>query len=379
MSNNIDILRKVDFLQSLDELTLEKISELFKEKVYTKGSILFEEGEIGDIFYVVKKGKVSLTKRIKSTEGELSFFGPYEYFGELALIDEEPRSATAITFDDSVMLSINKKDFLQVCKENPEVLLSIVKTMSSRLRATNEMYIEMWDELIKKNKLAAVGTAASKIVHDIKNPLTIIVLTSQMIERIFEGSSELAQKITAQVGKVNDMVKEILEFARGEAIGLDIVDININKFIEELSEEYTPIAEVKSTDVIVDSSVDDTVLRFDKDKIGRVIMNLINNAIEAFDDEPGEIYLTANLEGSWFHLSVIDNGPGIHEKYLDTLFEPFVTHKKKSGTGLGLAICKKIVTDHNGKMTVKNHEKAGAQFDIYIPALYRRHECIDDD
>lgn len=369
MNDNSKIFKQVDFLRSLDEDVLERIISAFKETPYSKEQVIFEEGEIGDCFYIVKSGMVALTKRSSlegNITGELSFFKPCDYFGELALIDDEPRSGTATASEDTVLLEVCKENFLNTCRAHPEVLFSVVRTISRRIRETNDRYMNMWDELLKKNKLAAVGTAASKIVHDIRNPITIIILTAQLISDVYEGSEQFAQKIVNQANRVNDMVREILDFASGEKIKLNISGVNLDDYFTVLVEEFQPLCQTRDIILDIENTVSDKVW-LDKDKISRLFYNLIKNAIDAFGEESGLIEIKSRISGNKLHVKVSDNGPGIPKRIIDEIFEPFITVNKQGGTGLGLAICKKIVTDHGGDIKVTNRPGKGARFDICLP------------
>lgn len=369
MKESIEVFRRIDFLESLDDEAIARIISLFEEESYRKGTVLFNEDDIGDCFYVVKTGKVGITKRLKIAQhvtGELRYFGPYEYFGELALIDDEPRSANAIISEDSVLYKVCKIDFLTICREYPDILFTLVKTMSRRLRDTNERYISIWDELLMKNKLAAVGSAAGKIIHDIKNPITIIVLTAQLMEKVFEGSSEFTERIVGQVNKVKDMVKEILDFASGEQTGFDISRTDLQNFFKELEEDMQPVIEARNLEMFIDNRVTRKV-KIDSDKMSRVFANLIKNAMEAFEGKPGKIFIQAEILDNNLRFQVVDTGPGFNLENLSTVFDPFVTYNKKSGTGLGLAICKKIVEVHNGNISASNSNEGGAKIEINIP------------
>jgi signal transduction histidine kinase len=367
--NNFQIIKQIDFLENIDELAFSTIAGMFKEVNLPKGAVLFEENQVGDCFYILKSGKISLTKRVnleEDTTGEIIFFKPYDYFGELALLDEEPRSGTATVVEDASLLKIEKDDFLTVCKVYPYVLFKIVKTMSGRLRETNQRYIGMWNELIKEKKLAAIGAATSKIVHDIKTPITIIILTAELIERLFQDSSPYTQKIVKQVKVVDEMIKEVLEFSRGRKSDLDISEVDLNEFFAELLEQMNPLAEIKNIELTLKNYVQQKVF-FDLIKIHHTIFNIFKNGMEAIDSEKGRIEINAEIAEGRLHISLFNDGPPIPQEFLAKLFEPFATFGKKTGTGLGLAICLKTIKDHNGDLTVRNLPEGGVQFDIYLP------------
>lgn len=366
-----EILRKVDLFEELSSDYLVKLNNIAKVVSFPKNTYIFHENEIGDSFYIIIEGKVSITKiiNIEANDQETSLMEltSDDYFGEMALIEEEGRSASALCMTNCTLLQFLKSDFINLCMENPHILLILTKKISSRLRETNERYVKTWDSLLRKNKLAAIGTAASKIVHDIKTPITIIVLTAQMLKSTFPDSAVSADKIIKQTKTLDSMVREILEFARGQQSQVVKNTIDFSEFFNEILENTEPMADDREIKLIAKNRVESGhIVKFDEKKIRRVIINLIKNSFEALKFR-GIVNFDASIEDNFLHLVISDDGPGIPEKIIDQLFEPFVTMGKSGGTGLGLAIVKKIISDHNGKITVKNKENNGAQFDIWLP------------
>ena len=368
--DNLSVIRQIDFLSQLDESAVNAIAKQFEEIKVAKGEVIFKEGDAGDCFYILKSGKIELTKKLNISEqktGELFEFKPLDYFGELALIDDEPRSGTATALEDSVLLKIHKKQFHDVCQGFPEVLFAIVKTISKRLRETNDKYMEMLDALIKEKKLAAIGTAASKIVHDIKTPITVIVLTAQLIENVFEDTSSFTERIVKQVNVLDEMIKEILLFARGEKSDLHMNKVDLDSFFRGVLDDLNPIADARDIKLFLSNRIKRDIV-LDTQKIGRTIVNICKNAMEAIGENPqGKVEIKTEERGDYLHIEIQDNGPGIPEQILGNLFEPFATYGKKGGTGLGLAITQKIIQDHNGKINAYNRKEGGACFEIDIP------------
>ncbi len=363
----VNILRNVPFFSSLSDEDLRQIAEYFRELTFNAGDVVFTEGEKGDSFYILKEGALEITKRIRDdleTEAELSTMEPYEFFGEMSLLDESPRSATAKAITDVIVLRMDKNDFLDVCIQHPQVIFHLTKTMSKHLRNTNNQFASVLDNLIKRNKLAAIGSAASKIVHDIKTPITVIVLTAQLIENLYPDTSKYIQRIVRQTGVLDDMVREILDFARGERINLDIKPVDMDTFCSNVMEDMYPIAKDRGIELRVINNVNKPV-GFDQKRIKRTVVNIIKNSMEALGTS-GDINVETRECEERLHIAIWDNGPGIPEDILPTIFEAFVTKGKKDGTGLGLAISKKVVSDHRGEITASNYD-GGARFDIYLP------------
>ncbi|PID27774.1 MAG: hypothetical protein CSB55_07605 [Candidatus Cloacimonadota bacterium] len=364
-----EILRQVEFFSNLNDDQLNTVIDGFKEERFRKGDIIIKEKEKGDSFYILKEGKVEILLNIDK-EGiecaDLRVFQPYEYFGEMALIDNSPRSATAVAVtDEVVLLKMHKCFFMNICLVYPEVVFSLMRTMSERLRNTNSQFADVVRSLLKKNKMGAIGSAAGKIVHDIKTPLTIIILTAQLVERLFPEAESYVNKIIKQTRLMDDMIKEILHFARGEKIELDLSVTYMKDFMKEIEENMVTLAEDVNVELYFENSLTDPVV-FDIQKIKRTVTNIIKNGIEALK-ENGKIKIKSFAEDNFIVIQIKDNGSGIPENILPDIFEPFTTFGKKSGTGLGLAICKKVIDDHKGKLTARNLEEGGAEFTISIP------------
>lgn len=366
--DKIVILRKIDFFKDLKNQDLEKISSFFHEALYRKNEVIFEEGEPGDSFYILKDGRVGITIRLNedtNTEAELRVFEPHEYFGEMSLIDNSPRSATARAITDSVLFRIMKNDFIKVSLNYPGVITSLIRTMSDRIRATNEQFAHVLESLINKSKLAAIGSAASKIVHDIKTPITTIVLSAQQLEELFPDTKKFTGRIVKQTKILNEMVREILDFASGALSSLEIVENDLDSFFKEILESIEPLAAEKEIKIQLDNTVDSNIF-FDALKIERTIINIVKNAVEAME-RPGVINIRCKKKNGNLHIAIFDTGPGIPEDILQIVFDPFVSKGKTVGTGLGLSMCQKVIHDHKGSITACNPKKGGARFDIILP------------
>jgi signal transduction histidine kinase len=162
------------------------------------------------------------------------------------------------------------------------------------------------------------------------------------------------------------MVREILEFAKGEKSNLKISEVDLQDFIDDLREELSPLSEVHKIKMNMVNVVKEKVF-FDPLKIRHTILNIFKNGVEAMDRRGSKIDLKTEMIDDKLHIMIANDGPPIPEQIMDQLFEPFVTYGKNSGTGLGLAICHKTVKDHNGEMIAQNLPEGGVRFDINIP------------
>ncbi len=143
-SKNSEFLKKVYLFNDLTEPELEKVLALAYEKIFEKETAIFQEGEIGDAFYIVTEGQIRISTMVPGVgEEALKVLRSGDYFGEMALIDDFPRSAAAIAHEAQVkLLAIYKRDFKKLMAEDKDLaykLMSVfIKTLSSRLRDTND-------------------------------------------------------------------------------------------------------------------------------------------------------------------------------------------------------------------------------------------------
>jgi two-component system, NtrC family, nitrogen regulation sensor histidine kinase GlnL len=369
----LENFKRVDIFAGLKEQDLIEMSERFEQMKVAANEPVFSEGSPGDFFYIILTGEVIINKVIPdpdSTQAPLTVMGPNEFFGEMALIDEFPRSASAIATQDSVLIRINKDRFIELCTSYPILLFNLIRTLSFRLRETNTRFIEALENIMKKNKLAAIGMAASKIIHDIRTPLTVIVLAAQIIEQLYPQASEFSHDIIKQTDFLDQLVKEMLDYAHGKESTIFIAPFDLEETMNELVLHGNQISKGKTIAFEINNKVDQK-LCLDGMKIKRVLLNLIKNSIEAIADT-GTVFLDADIQGKFFHFRISDTGPGVPESMLKNLFDPFFTAGKTYGTGLGLAICEKIIHDHKGTINYQNREGGGSQFDILIPLVFER-------
>jgi CRP-like cAMP-binding protein len=141
-----EILKKIYFFEGLTQKELSEITKICQNVSYKKGDIIFKEGSFGDKFYIITKGAIRISKVIPNIgEEALAVLKSGDYFGEMALIDDFPRSADAIANEDAVLMTISKSDLDNLLYFNKEIayklLWTFCRTLSTRLRETNEKLV----------------------------------------------------------------------------------------------------------------------------------------------------------------------------------------------------------------------------------------------
>jgi two-component system nitrogen regulation sensor histidine kinase NtrY len=226
-------------------------------------------------------------------------------------------------------------------------------------------------ELIKAQKVAAWQEVARRVAHEIKNPLTPIQLSAQRLrKKFFEKSpdfeaifDESTNVIVNEVTSLKHMVDEFSKFARLPTP--QMAHQSLHDVITEVATLYRGAH--KDVELIVQLDEDLPTLNFDREQLKRVLVNLLDNAIQAMHQK-GRVWLATKYDTKRRRavVSVADEGTGIAPEDREKLFVPYFT-RKKTGTGLGLAIVRRIITDHEGQIQAGPNHPKGAVFTFELP------------
>ena len=232
-------------------------------------------------------------------------------------------------------------------------------------------------DVVQAEHEAAWSEVARRLAHEIKNPLTPIRLSAERLQHrlhpeLSEQSADLLQRmsrtIVNQVDNLKGMVDAFSDYARAPALKLQAVDLNA------LASEVAELYQVNDQGVsVVVEPAEVPKLHLDSGRIRQLVVNLLKNAFEAFNDESERREVTIQTlvcEGARgkleIELKIMDTGPGIPADILPNLFDPYVSSKQK-GSGLGLSIVKKIVEEHSARVVARNNEMKGAAISVYFP------------
>lgn len=360
-------LEKNKLFSRLSPQEFKKLRRIAREQTYKADKEIFKEGDPGDGLYLVKDGLVEIsvsngqTGRYVFTEA-----GPGELLGEMAVIEDQTRSATAVARKETVLYFIARADILELVDECPALAMAILREISHRLRSFNRQYLR---EVLQAERLSVVGRFARSIVHDLKNPLNIIGLTAEMaaLDRTSDQSRDRAlNTIRQQVDRINDLVAEILDFTQGTSPDLVLPPMNFATFVSDVLEELRPEADLRAASIELENEPPSVALPLNPKRLRRLFFNLIHNATDAMP-RGGKILLRFRSASGAVVTEVEDTGPGIAPEIAGHLFEAFATFGKVNGTGLGLSICKKIIEDHRGWINARNEPGRGAIFEFGLP------------
>jgi signal transduction histidine kinase len=360
-------LESVALFQGLNPDERQGLRRIAQERRFVTGQEIFREGEPGDGVYVIREGLVEIAHFVDLKEHRVfSRLGPGEIFGEMAVIENLPRSATAIAVRDAQVSFIPRDEMLGLLKRSPGLAFNLLQEVSRRLRDFNELHLR---EVIQAERLAVVGNFARSILHDLKNPLTVISLAAETLEHPGLAPEKRAQSLAyihKQIENIKGMIGDILQFTQGADTGAAFVATDYRRFIHELLPELNADAKVKSVRIELQNEPPSVRLLLDTRRLRRVFFNLLHNATDVMP-AGGNIFLRFQHNGKEVITELEDTGPGIAPEIADRLFQPFATHGKAHGTGLGLSIAKKTVEDHGGRMDVRNEPGHGAIFSFALP------------
>lgn len=234
-------------------------------------------------------------------------------------------------------------------------------------------------ELSVAHSMSAWREVAKRIAHEIKNPLTPIQLSAQRLQRFFAGRDvdpavlECSQTIVEHVDSIKRLANEFSNFARMPTA--EFKPTNLNSLITDTISPYAENHNDLVFQFVADNSIPEVSL--DPEQIRRLIINLVENAIDAMRNQVG-IGMNSRIvvKTSWDRLErtasfeISDTGPGIRDEDKPRIFEPYYT-TKNDGTGLGLAIVTSIVRDHEGQIRVVDNTPQGARFIVDLPLTPR--------
>lgn len=354
-------------LRGLSPQEVQPFLRIAVRKAFAPAQPIFREGDVGDGLYVVAEGTIAISALVGRDKTQiLSRLGPGDFFGEMAVLDQQARSATATAETAAVLHFIPRDAMLEALERTPRLAFSLVREFSLRLREFDRQYVQ---ELLQAERLSLVGRFARSIVHDFKNPLAIISLAAEMgasPNAPLQSRQLTQERIRKQVDRLSAMINELLEFTRGSQTVNVLAPADFAQFMQTLLDEVQPEAAQKSVTLVCENPPPAIRILLDPRRLSHAFFNLFNNAADAMP-EGGRITLRFTVEHQKLVIEVEDSGPGISPEIIGRLFQPFATYGKTHGTGLGLSIVQRIIQDHGGEISARNEPGHGAIFTIKLP------------
>jgi len=380
-------LRSVRFFKGLSDEEVGLIDENCLEESFEAGTVIFEEGDSADRFYILQEGEVEVWKNRSDPRPDLlAVHVAGHFFGEMALIDELPRSATVIARGKVRAVSLCREEFLALVGRHASIALAVMAAISSLIRSSNEAYVDdlrkryleleeahlqlarVHEEQLRIERLSTLGKFSSLILHDIRNPISMLKGQIQLIElQIAEPQrvQALVKSSLGEVSRLERLANEFLDYSRGE-IRLDLAPTNAHELLLRLSnsirERYAASGIAVETRIECEES-----LLLDTERVLRALHNLADNARKAMSGRKGTLTLGAFREDRFLVFEVADTGEGMRPEMLEHVFEPFYSASKGGGTGLGMLIVKNIVEAHGGKVRLESVVDEGTSVFLLFP------------
>ncbi len=238
-----------------------------------------------------------------------------------------------------------------------------------RLHEETALLIEVEEQLSLSQKLSALGQLSASLAHEIKNPLSSIKGTAEILLDEFDADHpkrEFGEILVKEVNRLNQTVNEVLQYSRGQPrTGSEAAAEPLKQVISRVGHLLEPHLRAKASKISFAGIEQVESFMVDGSRLSQVFLNIILNAID-FLPENGRIELKCLLVNDGVKISIADNGPGIAEAERDKIFQPFYSGRE-DGTGLGLSISAKIVESYGGRIEVGESAAGGACFTIYLP------------
>ena len=250
---------------------------------------------------------------------------------------------------------INTLKIILETSHDPEINIIVSKFIQFY-----EDELKMQHKMINLSNLAAMGQISSQVAHDMRSPVTVI-------RGYLEGdrNSGLREPAIRSINKLNRMADELLEYSKASKI--ELVTISLKNLIENTVRSEVQTAADKKGVKIIYNIEENATASIDAYRIGRVLTNLITNAIQAVEEKIGGVRVAIKSEDDNLKIQVSDNGSGISKECQEKIFDSFFTKNKVGGTGLGLSYCKNVIEAHGGTIEVESEVGKGTEFVITIP------------
>ncbi len=240
---------------------------------------------------------------------------------------------------------------------------------TAELEAKSGELIRAREELLRQEKLAAIGSLAAGVAHEINNPAAIIrgnveFLLRRLPQDAF-GREEVGE-ILKHTDRIARITRGLLDLARDQAMASSPEPVHLNELLEEVLVQIPYQEPLGKVEVHTDFAPDLPVLYADREKLRQIFTNFILNALQAMDGQ-GRLTLRTHPEAGEIAVEVQDTGPGIAPELREAIFHPFFT-TKSTGTGLGLATCSSLVEGMGGSLELESEPGQGALFRVRMKA-----------
>lgn len=263
-------------------------------------------------------------------------------------------------------LVLLEKDLNHSISDMPGELGQISKAINNMAAGLLEKE-KLTEQLRSSERLASLGRIVADIAHELRNPVSIVQATVELMESKVNQSQELTDcldMIKVQMGRQKTLISDLLSFRSTNRVSME--PIVVNEFLQSVTDSILPVLIKSKIDLLINYPERVFTLIGDRDKLTQVFINIIINAVQAM---PGGGQLSVDIfpKEDMICLAFKDTGIGIPEEQLDQIFEPYYS-VKAGGSGLGLAISKRIIEIHKGFVKVESKPGHGTNFMVFFPS-----------
>ncbi len=365
----------------LAENELQEMADASQLCSYPSNHVLCHEGAYENTFYIIADGNAVISKKISEEDGEriLRISGRGDLIGEMALIQNVPRSATVRTTTDLTVLEMEKKDFETMLGRSPSMAINIIRITLDRIRSNDQLAIQDLQKTNKilrqldRNKLEFIQVAA----HELRTPLTVLKGYINLLHSLpdIKGNPALDDVMDGVVkgaDRMHEVVNMMLDVTHidNETLEVNPVPVPLKRIFKDLLGDFSKAAAERKIQIIIEQDADTPVINADPALIQKALHHLIVNAIK-YTPDGGIVTLrsrpvTMENDAPGVEFKITDTGIGLDAEHNELVFEKFYqvgdvaihssgkTSFKGGGAGLGLAIVRGVARAHGGKVWVES-------------------------
>jgi len=358
--------------ESIEEFKNIPLRERYTPQSYAEFKLRKEAREQGrfgpkeyEIAIVGKNGEV---RHLQVFRKEILWNGEKQFQALYRDVTEEKKRGEAVKQFEATIKG--QEMLIDQQSSSVEELIDRLTRSRADLGASFEALKANKNDLVRSEKLAFTGRIAASIAHEIRNPLTNIILSLRQLkkyDKIKPDGLLYTGIIERNSNRIEYLITELLNCAR--PMKLNLQPWNVHRILQDVLTIHKVRLHTQKIKVVKSLDAHPPSLLVDKEYLGRVFLNLTANAIEAMGSG-GVLSMVTKKEKSLFVIKVQDNGRGIPEKNLIKVFDPFFSTKKQ-GAGLGLTTCQNIVTSHGGQIEVESVWGKGSIFTVSLPLIMK--------
>jgi len=347
-----------DLLRQRDE-SLRSVTERYKAVVDASEEMILIVERSGRVVFL-NSALQGLLAKVPSSVHDI-----FDDAGSSFILDKvlRPETGPSLEFDLNVKVG-DRPDMIGqffIKHIDAEQVLIIIRDITAKKRIEQKT--------MQTEKLTSLGLLTSGIAHELNNKLTPILGFADLMDPgyLTPQDQKRLSVIINSAAAAKGIVESLLKFSRNKPPEKNIFDMR--EVIARTINLYSPIIKKRGIALISDDPKEPLFVKADMNCMEQVLVNFINNSIDAIDENDGTIWIRSFIRDDFVHVTIEDTGPGIPQSVMTKIFDPFFTTKPKDkGTGLGLSICYGIIADHKGEVFLENTTN-GAMATMKVPAI----------